>query len=333
MRLYAIFYALIFVLSACQSDGTDESSNSGKTDNRALPESTGKLGEVIIVADDQAWESGGLNVLNQAMKREVEGLPQSEPQFKSVQIDPSEFSRIFRTTRNIILIEKTERDTVFWTNDKYARDQLVLNIGYSGVESAVEMLGKRANEFADYFYIRELDRLKEAHKLARDKGIGSTIKTKFGVELYIPMDFRINQEEEGFIWLIRNKRDIQQGIFLYEAQSDGGIDPISSALAYRDSITERYILGELENTYMQLEMRYSPITEVGEKDGVFRTQMLGLWRMENDFMGGPFVNYTFFDDANGRVLGIDGYVYSPGTDKRNLMWELRAILESAQLVK
>lgn len=334
MRILSLLLAVTFLLSGCNSEsGDDGDANGKKADTRALPESTGKLGEVVIVVSDKAWENDGLNVLNSAMKREVEGLPQSEPQFSTAQINQSEFSRIFRTTRNLILIEKSDVDSVFWSNDKYARDQLILNIAYTTSKNAVKMIAEQGNEFADYFYRRELDRLKEAHKLARDKGLGKTIRTKFGVEIYIPKDFRINQEEDGFLWLIRNKRDIQQGVFIYELELQESLDPISLALTSRDSISGKYILGELDNTYMQLEMRYSPVTEVGEVDGVFQTQMLGLWRMANDFMGGPFVNYTFFDDRQNRLIGVDGYVYSPGTDKRNLMWELRAIVESARLMK
>ena len=334
MRIFSIFLVIGLFLSACSPNAEDsEGEGATKSDSRALPNSTGKLGELVVVVSDNAWENDGLDVLNTALKREVEGLPQSEPQFSVAQISPSEFSRIFRTTRNLVLIEKADVDSVYWSNDQYARDQLVLNIAYTSAENARKMISKYGNEFADYFYQRELDRLKEAHKLARDKGIGKTIKTKFGVEIYIPKDFRVNQDEEGFLWLIRNKRDIQQGIFIYELEMQESLDPLSVALTSRDSVSGKYILGELDNTYMQLEMRYSPITEVGEVDGVFQTQMLGLWRMANDFMGGPFVNYTFFDDENNRLVGVDGYVYSPGTEKRNFMWELRAIVESARLVK
>jgi len=334
MRILSFFLIIGLFLSACSQDSESEGAESGKkVDSRALPKSTGKLGEIVVVVSDKAWENDGLDVLNKALKREVEGLPQPEPQFSVAQINPSEFSRIFRTTRNLVIIEKSDVDSVFWSNDRYSRDQLVLNIAYTTPESARKMIEKQGNAFADYFYQRELDRLKEAHKLARDNGIGKTVKTKFGIEIYIPKDFKVNQEEDGFIWLIRNKRDIQQGVFIYELDMRESLDPISQALASRDSVSGKYILGELENTYMQLEMRYSPITEVGEVDGVFQTQMLGLWRMANDFMGGPFVNYTFFDDPNNRMVGIDGYVYSPGTEKRNLMWELRAIVESARLVK
>jgi hypothetical protein len=334
MRILSTLLIIGLLFSSCSQDAENTADEGReKTDTRALPNSTGKLGEIVVVVSDNAWESDGLDVLNTALKREVEGLPQPEPQFSVAQINQSEFSRIFRTTRNLVLIEKSDVDSVFWSNDKYSRDQLVLNIAYTTPENARKMIIQKGNTYADYFYQRELDRLKEAHKLARDNGIGKTIRTKFGVEIYIPKDFRVNQEEDGFIWLIRNKRDIQQGIFIYELGMQESLDPISTALMSRDSVSSKYIFGELDNTYMQLEMRYSPITEVGEVDGVFQTQMLGLWRMANDFMGGPFVNYTFFDDPNDRLVGIDGYVYSPGTEKRNLMWELRAIVESARLVK
>ena len=43
-------------------------------------------------------------------------------------------------------------------------------------------------------------------------------------------------------------------------------------------------------------------------------------------MGGPFVSYSTLDEATGRVLTIDGYVYSPKLDKRNFMREVEHLV-------
>jgi len=58
----------------------------------------------------------------------------------------------------------------------------------------------------------------------------------------------------------------------------------------------------------------------------------GLWKMENDFMGGSFVNLTIWDEANQRSVSVDGFVYAPGKDKRNYMMELEAMVQSLQFV-
>jgi len=45
-----------------------------------------------------------------------------------------------------------------------------------------------------------------------------------------------------------------------------------------------------------------------------------------DFMGGPFINYTMVDQRHQRVVTIDGYVYYPSKDKKNLLRQLEALI-------
>ena len=45
---------------------------------------------------------------------------------------------------------------------------------------------------------------------------------------------------------------------------------------------------------------YEPITYRGEYRGVLR----GLWRMEGDKMGGPFVSHALLDKKKGRVIDV-----------------------------
>jgi hypothetical protein len=55
--------------------------------------------------------------------------------------------------------------------------------------------------------------------------------------------------------------------------------------------------------------------------------------VENDFMGGPFVSYTFVDEKRNRVVTLDGYVYAPNAPKRDLMIQLESIMYSMKLDK
>ena len=42
-------------------------------------------------------------------------------------------------------------------------------------------------------------------------------------------------------------------------------------------------------------------------------------------MCGPFINYTFIDRANNKVITLDGYVYNPNDDKKNFLRQLEAM--------
>jgi hypothetical protein len=52
--------------------------------------------------------------------------------------------------------------------------------------------------------------------------------------------------------------------------------------------------------------------------------------MENDFMAGPFVSYLIHDPERQELLFLDGFVYLPNEEKRNLIQELEYILRTAK---
>jgi hypothetical protein len=50
-------------------------------------------------------------------------------------------------------------------------------------------------------------------------------------------------------------------------------------------------------------------------------------------MSGPFINYAIVDQPNHRILVIEGFCYAPSKQKRDLMFELEAIIKSTQFLK
>jgi len=66
---------------------------------------------------------------------------------------------------------------------------------------------------------------------------------------------------------------------------------------------------------------------------LFAVETRGLWRVENDFMGGPFVSYTFVDEKQARLITIDGFTYAPKQKKAPLVRELEAILWSVKILE
>ena len=80
---------------------------------------------------------------------------------------------------------------------------------------------------------------------------------------------------------------------------------------------------------MATDLMYKPNTQeiyIGDKQ-VSETR--GLWEVSGQFMAGPFLNYMIEIDE-GETLVLDGFVYSPGTNKRNYIFELEAIIRSVR---
>ena len=65
--------------------------------------------------------------------------------------------------------------------------------------------------------------------------------------------------------------------------------------------------------------------------GEYAFEARGLWEMEGDMMGGPFVSHARVDRPNGRVVVVEGFIYSPKGLKRDLMRKMEASLYTLTL--
>ena len=108
---------------------------------------------------------------------------------------------------------------------------------------------------------------------------------------------------------------------------------IANITAMRDEVGKANIHGALPNTWMITEAAYAPylfdVTVAGKKTYLTK----GTWELKNDFMAGPFVNYAIKDTKNNRYLIIEGFTYNPSKSKRDLVFELEAIIQSVKFIK
>jgi hypothetical protein len=92
------------------------------------------------------------------------------------------------------------------------------------------------------------------------------------------------------------------------------------------------IPGEMPNMYMATDtttVTVEPITVQKQ----YACEMRGLWQMENDCMGGPFVSHSRVDTVNNRVVVVEGFVYAPEKMKRGLIRRMEATLYTLELPK
>jgi hypothetical protein len=78
------------------------------------------------------------------------------------------------------------------------------------------------------------------------------------------------------------------------------------------------------------EAYYAPYIFKTKIDGLPTYETKGIWEVKTQFMGGPFLNYAVKDSVNNRYVILEGFVYAPATSKRDLQFELEAILRSAK---
>ena len=152
------------------------------------------------------------------------------------------------------------------------------------------------------------------------------IREKFGFDILFSSSYRIAKSSEDFLWF---RRDTEQGsVNFYISKIKNKNKPNINLI--RDSISKKFIPGPIEKTHMSTDQGYIPKSkEFQLTESLKLTETRGIWEVKNQFMAGPFINHMVAHKNNPEELYIlEGFVYSPGTTKRDYIFELEAIFKS-----
>ena len=288
---------------------------------KLLPASSGNINNISVVTNDELWEGAVGEVIRENFGRPIYGLPQIEPIFSLSHIPSKVFSGFATKSRTILKIDVSENEGVFNFKNTYASPQRIIQITANSPDKIIEIINENLNSIYSTMYFNEIQ--EKQRRISKNLNKTQTIKNNTGVSLRFPSAYRVAKADTNFVWI---RRDIETGsvnLFIQRQRNQTE----QSIIEKRDSISKIYIPGPVENTYMSTDLIYTPNTQqinVGGKQ-VFETR--GLWEIEGQFMAGPFLNFQIKLGDDDFIM-LDGFVYSPGSTKREYIFELEAIMRS-----
>ena len=288
---------------------------------KLLPASSGNINNISVVTNDELWEGAVGEVIRENFGRPIYGLPQIEPIFSLSHIPSKVFSGFATKSRTILKIDVSENEGVFNFKNTYASPQRIIQITANSPDKIIEIINENLNSIYSTMYFNEIQ--EKQRRISKNLNKTQAIKKNTGVSLKFPSAYRVAKADTNFVWI---RRDIETGsvnLFIQRQRNQTE----QSIIEKRDSISKIYIPGPVENTYMSTDLIYTPNTQqinVGGKQ-VFETR--GLWEIEGQFMAGPFLNFQIKLGDNDFIM-LDGFVYSPGSTKREYIFELEAIMRS-----
>lgn len=294
-----------------------------------LPNATGKPGEIIVVVNKFLWDNNLSSIFKTYFMDDYPSLPQYEPTFKVYPVPTENFNDIFQQNRNIIRItlnSNQDSTTNRINRNIWAKPQLVIDIVSKNNDSLISFLKQKAYIIRNIILNEERKRLKDVYLKFREKKLIPVVQ-RYGIDLIIPKGYRLNIDTNNFVWISYETPYMSQGLFIYSIPyKDTSIFNIKNIINVRDSVLKSYIPGPLEGSYMTTEHEIPCIDHRFYYNNHFYYEVRGLWRIENDYMGGPFVLLATI--KNNNVVITEGYVYAPKDDKKPLVWQLEAILYS-----
>lgn len=312
----------------------------GKKTKQTFPRSSGKTAEMIVVTNnDTKWEGQVGETIRNYFNQDYEVLPQPEPLFEMAHISIGKFNntKMFQVHHNIFIVDidpNAKESTIQARKDVWASPQYVINIISPTEEDFISFFEEKKEVVLGTLMDSEYARLIQTYKGFKDRDIINSLKENFNFTMDVPSGFYIAKEIADFAWIRKETKHNSQALLIYTYDF---VDTLafdkSRIISFRDAITAEYIPGPSEGSYMVVAEEYSPtISDRIDFKGMFAVRTKGLWRLEGDFMGGPFVSYTFVDEKRNKVITIDGYVYAPNKPKRDLLIQTETIIQSLKLI-
>lgn len=314
----------------------------------------GNEDEIIVFADSTEYynlENSLLTVFGKIIY-----TPQPENLFVLTRKNIDELEK-YRTRKNIIIIAPlnsgsevskyidgmlssdvknlVNKDSISVINkhDLWAKNQLLMIITAPNMEKLNQkILGEHENLL---HHFQKISDKRLFQSLYNEKFERKDIEAKFlkdyGWMIYVQSDFHLaqNKPEDNFVWLRRSPgTDMERWIFVH------WLDNVSPAMLNRDSIysirnklTGKYYRTSDDASYVEISDDYKTTLEVNFL-GRYALMTQGLWRMNDGSMGGPFINYTFYDQPTKRLYMLDGSIYAPKYYKKKLIQQVDVILQS-----
>jgi len=305
-----------------------------KSSKALLPNVSGKAGEILVVMEKADWEGAVGNEIRGLLASDCPYLPQREPLYSLVNVVPSGFADLFKVHRNIIHINITSSieggAKVSFLRDIWAAPQCVIQISALSSDEAVQAIVENKSGILNFIEQAERDRVIANCKLYETKDIAAYVQEVFGGSPHFPSGYKLKKRTEDFAWIADEKQYTIQGVLIYKypVSSDGQEFTLDKIITHRNQILKDNVPGMFENTYMTTSTAFPLDLEYIKYKKRDFAQVRGLWEVENDYMGGPFVSHSFYSKDGSQIIVAEAFVYAPKFDKRQYLRQVESILYS-----
>jgi len=326
MKKFLVIFVCALSLIAC---------NESEADKKAvLSDSNGKINNVSFFIDENLWNGEIGDSIRKKFAAPVDGLPQEEPLFNLNQYPTKIFEGFARKSRNIVYISKGTENSYVAKDNQYAKPQKVFFISGKNNEEILKILEEKTPEIIHSLKAAEI--IENQARIRKSLISDKNVRDRFSVSLEIGFGYKYDMVKDDFLWIRKEFSSGYNSVLVYQVpinkiENDSAV--IGNIIKMRDSIGKLNIHGVLPNTWMITEEAYAPYLFDTKIQGRKTYLTKGTWELKNDYMAGPFVNYAIKDTKNNRFLILEGFTYNPSKAKRNLVFELEAIIQSVKFLK
>lgn len=314
---------------------TTKKATSKKKKGFLMPNATGLPYEMLVVMDEEQWERPLGRAVFNVLDTDVPGLPQSERSFRISRVDPSAFnSNMFRIMRNVIKVDIQDiysQPKFKFARNVYSYPQMIMTLQAHDEASLTEYINANRQSIIDFFTKAEMNREIENLREKHNPEVSRLAREILDVDVWVPWEVNRFKKGKDFLWASTNVGKKDMSIVLYSyPYTDTNTFTLEYFLQKRDSVMKANIPGGPEGSYMTTNHNYVYVEDATVR-GKYAQVARGLWRVQGDRMGGPFVSHSRVDEVNGRIVVAEAFIYAPESLKRDLLRRMEAALYTVQL--
>ncbi len=296
-----------------------------------LPPVSGSTNELMVIMNKVLWQGAVGDTLRSYFMQSQPGLPQAEPMFDIVNLPLSNFDKNVKSHRNVLVVQINERAdsaSLVFSESPWAKSQKYFKIVAPSVTAFYRIFNANKERIMGVFLTAERDRLVEVYKKASNTEIFNRFKNKYQLLLYCPGGYRINKDTGDFVWISSETQVDSKGVvFFQESYRNESQFDRKNMIAEVDKKLKKNIPGPRDSTWMKIDTNaIVSFTGYRYSGDYYAILIKGLWTVENDFMGGPFVLNVVLDQKRNRIIYMMAYVYAPEGKKRNILRQVESIL-------
>ena len=324
--LFTTLFILILASPACK-----------RHNQTLLPPCTGRPGEVVLILADDLYKGAIGDTLMHYLTQEEPALPSSgmegaEPMFDVVHLPPSGFSNIIRPARNLLIIDVDRQYTqpeITALKDFWARDQILIKIDVPDKEQLITTLLENKDFIISTLRDGEVTRQEAISRQFANEELSARLLRSHEIIMSFPKGFDIRLDTGHFAWIHFDPADMTLGMLIWDyPYTDQAQMSYPELISYADQHLKPRVPGPSRGSYMSLNLNIPVMTRNLTVNGNFVTELRGLWETVGDFMGGPFISWSYVDEQRNRIVTAFGYVYAPKIGKRNQVRKLEGILRT-----
>lgn len=288
---------------------------------------------VTVLIPQSLWNGKVGEKIRETFAAPITGLHDCESVFTLMPIHTNYFPSEAKVSRNILILSSSFKTQTTHVKNKYAENQNIYTIQGKNQEILLNQLQLASKEIMNTFYNSEINLILSNSKI--NTKLQKQIKKQFSVDIQIPTEYKKGLQGENFLWLRKEVGSGYNNMLIYTASFSALYNKnamVTNSLFIRNQVSKKYVLGKTEGSYMITEQAYYPSFHTTEIQNNLAYEMRGNWEFHKDFMTGPYVNFAIRDNKRKRFIIIDGFAYNPIHSKKELLFEMEAIIKSTKIL-